>query len=66
MLIIDNMPHSFGFQIENGIPIIGWHNDPHDCELKYLARYLVAASHCEDLRMYNSQLKLLELLDYSL
>jgi CTD small phosphatase-like protein 2 len=27
MLIVDNLAHSFGFQIENGIPILEYHND---------------------------------------
>lgn len=67
MLIIDNMPHSFAFQPDNGIPILGWHNDPKDMELKYLARYLLAATKHEDLRVYNkSRLRLVELLDYPL
>ncbi len=27
MVIVDNLAHSFGFQIENGIPILEWYND---------------------------------------
>lgn len=30
MVIVDNLAHSFGFQIENGIPILEWHNDQAD------------------------------------
>ena len=30
MLIVDNLAHSFGFQIENGIPILEWHDDKND------------------------------------
>ena len=33
ILIVDNLAHSFGFQIENGIPILEYHNDQNDCEL---------------------------------
>ena len=28
MLIIDNLAHSFGLQIDNGIPICEWYEDP--------------------------------------
>jgi CTD small phosphatase-like protein 2 len=44
MLIIDNLPHSFGFQIENGIPIFEWYDDLKDKELKYLIDYLIEAA----------------------
>ena len=30
MIIVDNLAHSFGFQIENGVPILEWHNDKND------------------------------------
>lgn len=36
VLIVDNLAHSFGFQIENGIPILEWYDDANDKELKYL------------------------------
>ena len=65
MLIVDNLAHSFGFQIENGIPILEWHNDQTDQELKYLATYLMEAADKEDLRAYNkSQLRLDDLIEY--
>lgn len=53
MVIVDNLAHSFGFQIENGIPILEWHNDVNDVELKYLATYLMEAAEQEDLRAFN-------------
>lgn len=62
VVIVDNMPHSFGFQIENGIPILEWLNDQNDMELKYLTRYLLEALNYDDLRLFNKEkLKLEEL-----
>ncbi|CAD8118016.1 unnamed protein product [Paramecium sonneborni] len=67
MLIIDNLAHSFGFQIENGIPILEWHNDQNDQELKALIDYLKEALNYSDLREYNSNyLKLDELMEFHL
>ena len=42
MVLVDNLSHSFGFQIDNGIPILEWHNDQKDQELKFLINYLVS------------------------
>ena len=62
MLIIDNLSHSFAFQIDNGIPILPWYNDSNDCELRYLARYLIKIAKCNNLREANKQyLRLAEL-----
>lgn len=62
MVIVDNLVHSFGFQIENGIPILEWTGNKNDQELKHLANYLIEARKYEDIREYNKEkLKLLEL-----
>ncbi|CAK67902.1 unnamed protein product (macronuclear) [Paramecium tetraurelia] len=67
MVIVDNLAHSFGFQIENGIPILEWHNDQNDQELKYMATYLMEAAEQEDIRQFNIQrLKLDQLIEYNL
>ncbi|CAD8196949.1 unnamed protein product [Paramecium pentaurelia] len=67
IIIVDNLTHSFGFQLENGIPILEWTDDEKDQELKYLVDYLIEASQYEDVRDYNRQkLKLYELIDYIL
>lgn len=67
MVIVDNLVHSFGLQIENGIPILEWTGDKKDTELKFLMEYLVKASSAEDLREYNKEnLKLRELSNASL
>jgi CTD small phosphatase-like protein 2 len=67
MIIVDNLTHSFGFQLENGVPILEWHNDPKDQELKYLVNYLVEASKVDDVREYNkATLKLLDLVSFNI
>lgn len=65
LIIVDNLAHSFGFQIENGIPILEWHNDVKDCELKYISDYLVEAWNQDDVRVFNKErLKLREMADF--
>lgn len=64
MIIVDNLSHSFGFQIENGVPILEFHNDRKDKELKFLQNYLIEAWECEDMREFNrKKLRLQELAD---
>ncbi len=53
MIIVDNLAHSFGFQIDNGIPILEFHDDKNDKELKNLCSYLIEASSYDDLREFN-------------
>lgn len=53
MIIVDNLSHSFAFQIDNGIPILPWYDDPKDCELKYLAQYLCRIVKYKDIRVAN-------------
>lgn len=54
-LIVDNLAHSFSFQIENGIPILEWHQGKRDEELKCLLPYLVEAASVEDVRIFNTE-----------
>ena len=49
IIIVDNLVHSFGFQLRNGIPILEFINDRHDSELPNLADYLVRAYNAKDL-----------------
>ncbi|CAD8135107.1 unnamed protein product [Paramecium pentaurelia] len=64
-LIIDNLVHSFGLQVENGIPILEWHENQEDLELKYLLEYLIEASEKQNLKDFNiAHLQLDNLLDY--
>lgn len=55
MILVDNLSHSFGFQIENGVPILEWQNDPNDTELKYLSSYLLEAAKVDDVRIFNRE-----------
>eukprot|EP01017_Pseudomicrothorax_dubius_P030217 TRINITY_DN3749_c0_g4_i2.p1 TRINITY_DN3749_c0_g4~~TRINITY_DN3749_c0_g4_i2.p1 ORF type:complete len:440 (+),score=112.49 TRINITY_DN3749_c0_g4_i2:44-1363(+) len=64
IVIVDNLSHSFGFQIENGIPILEFLDDPNDKELFYLANYLTECSKEYDMREFNkSKLRLFDLIE---
>lgn len=63
MLIVDNLVHSFGQQVDNGIPILEYNGNPQDEELFYLEKYLLNCSKSQDLREFNkSSLKLGDIL----
>lgn len=53
MVIIDNAVYSFGYQLDNGVPIISWYEDPYDRELFNLIDYLKALNEAEDIREMN-------------
>lgn len=53
MVIIDNAAYSFAYQIDNGIPIISWHDDREDKELLNLIDYLQSLVEIEDIREIN-------------
>lgn len=40
VLLVDNASYSFGYQLDNGIPIIPFYNDKNDKELLHLIQYL--------------------------
>ena len=66
VILVDNLAHSFGFQIDNGVPILEWHNDKKDQELKYLKDYLIEAAFVDDVREHNRRrLRLSELAELS-
>jgi CTD small phosphatase-like protein 2 len=64
IVIVDNRIHSFGFQINNGIPILEWTGNKEDTELQFLEQYLLKLAKCENIPDFNeANLKLLDLAD---
>ena len=53
MVIVDNAAYSFGYQIENGIPIIPYYDNKTDKELKILIPYVKFLNSLKDLRDVN-------------
>jgi Dullard-like phosphatase family protein len=53
IVLVDNASYSFGYQLDNGIPIISWYKDRHDRELKRLIEYLDSIARAEDVRVVN-------------
>ena len=62
--MVDNLVHSFGLQIHNGIPILEFLNNKQDRELLGLEKMLVELSAKEDVREYlEDRLRLKSVLD---
>lgn len=53
IVLVDDCTYSFGFQIDNGIPIIPFTGNKEDCELLLLLRYLDYLMKHDDVRKVN-------------
>ncbi len=49
-MLVDNSPHAYGYQVDNGIPIESWYDDDSDTELLKLIGFLRRLNHVEDVR----------------
>jgi TFIIF-interacting CTD phosphatase-like protein len=63
IVIVDNAVYSFGFQLNNGIPIIPFYNDKKDEELLHLIYYINCLAGFDDIREQNRKAFQLEELE---
>lgn len=49
---MDNSPHAYGYQIDNGIPIESWFDEPSDSELLKLVGFLKHIVDADDVRPF--------------
>jgi CTD small phosphatase-like protein 2 len=55
VVIVDNAVYSFGFQLDNGIPILPFYDDKNDEEMLHLVYYLKCLSQFQDIREQNKK-----------
>ena len=59
--------YSFAFQLDNGVPIVGFYDDPKDEEMLHLKFYLECLKDCDDVREKNREaFQLMQLADTQL
>jgi CTD small phosphatase-like protein 2 len=49
-MLVDNSPHAYGYQVDNGIPIESWFDNTEDTELVKLSHFLKKVYHVRDVR----------------
>lgn len=52
-MLVDNSVYSFAYQLDNGIPILSYYDDPNDEELLHLMFYVKCLVDCDDVRIKN-------------
>lgn len=55
VVLVDNAAYSFAYQIDNGIPIAPYYDNPDDDELKHLVPYLKFLNNVRDMREINRE-----------
>lgn len=53
MILVDDSTYSYGFQLDNGVPIIPFTGNPTDAELTLLVQYIEYAFRSKDVRKVN-------------
>ena len=66
IIIVDNSPLAFAFDIENGLPIISWFDDPVDKELINIQPLLEFLSNTKDVRKYIKQFVKNNIINYEI
>merc|ERR1712070_289544 len=49
-ILVDNSPYAYGYQIDNGIPIVSWYDQEDDEELVKLIPFLETLKDLQDVR----------------
>nr|AAV63942.1 putative nuclear LIM factor interactor-interacting protein hyphal form [Phytophthora infestans] len=64
VVLVDNSPHAFGYQVNNGIPIETWYDDAADAELLNLLPFLESLVDVDDVRpIVEKQFQIQKLID---
>jgi CTD small phosphatase-like protein 2 len=51
IVLVDNAPYSYYFQMENGVPIVPYYDYKEDVELRQLEKFLMEKVHpCDEVR----------------